>query len=350
MRLKKVPMLNKVNFMILLFLLNFAIGVVTRAPVKHDPPSLTGATGWINTRPLSQADLRGKVVLVEFWTYTCINWRRTLPYVRVWAEKYKEAGLLVIGVSTPEFTFEREISNVRWAVREMQMDFPIAIDNDYAIWGAFNNQYWPALYFIDAQGRIRHHQFGEGNYEQSEKLIQQLLAEAGAKDVSSGISPVEPHGFELGADQRTLGSGETYVGYWRTTNFSAGLVDDKPHAYVPPATLEPNHWAVEGDWTVGGEAATLNKAGGRVIFRFHARDVNLIMGLAKPGIPVRFRITIDGKAPGTANGVDVDEQGNGVLIRQRMYQLIRQQGHIIDREVSIEFPDPGAEVFDFTFG
>jgi len=338
--------------MALLLLLSLSIVGMTRPPFDHDLPSLSGATGWINTQPLSLTDLRGKVVLVEFWTYTCINWRRTLPYVRAWAKKYKDAGLVVIGVSTPEFSFEKNVANVRQAIKDLKIDFPIAIDDNYAVWRAFNNEYWPALYFIDAQGHIRDHQFGEGNYEQSEMIIQRLLAEAGARNVPTGISPVTPEGAEVAADWQTLMSGETYVGYGRTENFSSpgGLVHDKPHAYVPPRGLELNQWALSGNWTEGQEAATLNNTGGRVIFRCHARDVNLILGPAKPGASVRFRISIDGKAPGAAHGIDVDDQGNGVVTEQRMYQLVRQPAPIADREVSIEFLDPGVEVFDFTFG
>jgi thiol-disulfide isomerase/thioredoxin len=335
-----------------LFLLASLSMAIARGPSNIGVPSFRGATGWINTEPLSLPDLRGKVILVEFWTYTCINWRRTLPYVRAWAKKYKDAGLVVIGVSTPEFSFEKNVANVRQAVKDMKIDFPIAIDDNYAVWRAFNNEYWPALYFIDQQGRIRDHQFGEGNYEQSEMIIQRLLAEAGARDVPTGISAVEPEGVELAADSRTLRSGETYVGYGRTENFSpsGGLVYNKQHAYVAPPGLDLNQWALSGNWTEGEEAATLNETGGRVIFRFHARDVNLILGPAKPGATIRFRISIDGKAPGAAHGIDADDRGNGVATGQRMYQLVRQPGPIADREISIEFLDPGVEVFDFTFG
>ena len=315
-------------------------------------PSLEGATGWINTKPLTTADLRGKVVLVEFWTYTCINWRRTLPYVRAWAERYRDAGLVVLAVSTPEFSFEKDIENVRMAAKSMQMEFPIAIDNNYGVWRAFNNEYWPAMYFIDAKGEIRDHQFGEGNYERSEKIIQQLLAEAGAKNIPGGISPVKPEGAEVAADLSTLKSGETYVGYGRADNFSSpgGAVDDKPHTYVLPRGLELNQWALSGSWALGEEAARSNAAGSRIVFKFHARDVNLILGPVRHDVPVRFRVTIDGMPPGVAHGVDVDASGNGVIGDQRMYQLVRQDGVIADREISIEFPDAGAEVFDFTFG
>jgi thiol-disulfide isomerase/thioredoxin len=330
-----------------------AIGAVTRPQRYDEIPSLSGATAWLNTQPLTTADLKGKVVLVEFWTYTCINWRRTLPYVRAWQKRYKDKGLLVIGISTPEFSFEHDINNVRRAAKEMDMDFPIAVYNNYGVWRAFDNEYWPAMYFIDSKGHIRHHQFGEGDYEESEKVIQQLLTEAGAKDVPTGLSPVNPTGAELAADMTTLGSGENYVGYGRSENFSSpgGVVNDKPHVYSSPAHLQLNQWALEGDWTLSEEAATGNKGGGRITYRFHARDVNLILGPAKPGMaPVRFRILIDGHAPGPARGGDIDEQGNGQITEQGMYQLIRQPGPIINREFTIEFLDPGAQAFDFTFG
>jgi thiol-disulfide isomerase/thioredoxin len=330
-----------------------ATGTAKRPQGSREIPSLSGATAWLNTQPLTSADLRGKVVLVEFWTYTCINWRRTLPYVRAWADRYKDKGLVVIGVSTPEFSFEKNVDNVQRAAKEMGMTFPIAVDNNYGVWRAFNNDYWPALYFIDAKGHIRHHQFGEGDYQESEGVIQQLLAEAGAKDIPTRPAPVNPSGAELAADVNALGSGETYVGYGRAENFSSpgGVVNDKPHVYSPPAHLQLNQWALEGDWTLGEEAATLNKAGGKITYRFHARDVNLILGPVKPGgTPVRFWVLIDGHAPGAAHGVDVDERGNGKVTEQGMYQLIRQPGPIVNREFTIEFFDPGVEAFDFTFG
>jgi thiol-disulfide isomerase/thioredoxin len=330
-----------------------AIGAVIKPPVYKDIPSFSGATAWLNTRPLTAADLKGKVVLVEFWTFTCINWRRTLPYVRAWEKRYKDKGLIVIGVSTPEFSFEHDINNVQRATTEMDMTFPVAIDNDYGVWRAFDNEYWPAMYFIDVKGHIRHHQFGEGDYEESEKVIQQLLTEAGAKDIPTGLSSVNPTGDELAADMNTLGSGENYVGYGRSENFSSpgGVVNDKPHVYNPPAHLQLNQWALEGDWTLSDEAATGNKAGGKITYCFHARDVNLILGPAKPGgNPIRFQVRIDGHAPGPAHGVDTDEQGNGKVTEQGMYQLIRQPGPIINREITIEFLDPGVQAFDFTFG
>ncbi|HVU99651.1 MAG TPA: thioredoxin family protein [Puia sp.] len=315
-------------------------------------PSFSGATLWLNSQPLTAADVRGKVVLVEFWTYTCINWRRTLPYVRTWADRYKDKGLVVIGVHTPEFGFEKNADNVRWAIKDMDIDFPVAMDNNYTIWRAFNNQYWPALYFIDARGDIRHHQFGEGSYEQSEKVIQQLLREAGASGVSELPTPVETVGAEVAADWGHLGSGENYLGFERTSNFASpgGAEPNRRQVYVAPARLRLNEWALAGDWSMGTESDVLNGKTGRVVYRFHARDVNLIMGPAAKGHSVGYRVLIDGKEPGDAHGVDVDARGNGKVTGQRMYQLIRQREAIADREFAIEFLGPGVEVFDFTFG
>jgi thiol-disulfide isomerase/thioredoxin len=315
-------------------------------------PSLSGANGWLNSQPLTAASLRGKVVLVDFWTYTCVNWRRTLPYVRAWAEKYKDRGLIVIGVHTPEFSFEKDVENVRWAVKDMKVDYPVAIDSDYAVWRAFNNEYWPALYFIDARGRIRRHQFGEGDYEQSERVIQQLLSENGSGGISHELVSVEAHGAEVAADWSALKTPESYVGHDLAQNFASpgGAAVDKRRAYAAPAQLKVNHWALSGDWTVGKEAALLNKANGRIAYRFHARDLNLVMGPAARGTPVRFRVLIDGRPPGVAHGTDVDEQGNGTVTEQRLYQLIRQPKPIADHQFEIEFLDPGVEAFDFTFG
>ncbi len=326
------------------------------APVKSGVegtlPSLSGAIGWLNSQPLNAESLRGKVVLVDFWTYTCVNWRRTLPYVRAWAQKYKSQGLVVIGVHTPEFTFEADVDNVRWAVKDMRIDYPVAIDSDYAVWRAFRNEYWPALYFIDAQGRVRHHQFGEGDYDQSERTIQQLLSENGIGAISQALVSVEPQGAEVAADWGALKSPENYIGYDLAQNFASpgGTVVDKPHAYAAPAGLKVNHWAFSGDWTVGKEAARLNNASGGIVYRFHARDLNLVMGPAARATPVRFRVLIDGRPPGAAHGTDVDEQGNGTVTEQRLYQLIRQPKPIGDRQFEIEFLDPGVEAFDFTFG
>jgi thiol-disulfide isomerase/thioredoxin len=320
--------------------------------IEGEFPSLGGATGWLNSPPLTAAGLRGKVVIIDFWTYSCINWRRSLPYVRAWAEKYKNQGLVVIGVHSPEFEFEKNIDNVRWAAKDMRVDYPIAIDSDKAIWRAFRNDYWPALYFIDAQGHIRHHQFGEGEYEQSERIIQQLLAEAGVSSIDYGLVSVDGRGVEAAADWGDLKSPENYVGYERAENFVSrdGAILDKPHVYVAPSQLRLNHWALSGDWTIGKQAAVLNKTGGRIAYRFHARDLSLIMGPVVPGASVRFRVSIDGQPPGAAHGVDVDDQGNGKITESRMYQLIRQPKPIADRHFEIEFLDPGVAAFDFTFG
>ncbi len=315
-------------------------------------PSLDGATTWLNSPPLTPAGLRGKVVLVEFWTYTCVNWLRTLPYVRAWAEKYKDKGLVVIGAHTPEFSFEKNLDNIRRAAKERMIDYPIAVDSDYGVWNAFNNQYWPALYLIDAQGRIRYHHFGEGDYEQSEMVIQRLVMEAGSSNVGDELVTVNPQGGEVAADWGTLKSPESYIGYERAEGFASpgGAAWDQSHVYALPAQLRLNQWGLVGDWTVKRESAVLNQANGRVAFRFHARDVNLIMGPAAQASSVRFRVLLDGQPAGAVHGADVDEKGEGTLSEQRMYQLIRQPKPITDRQFEIEFLDSGAEVFDFTFG
>jgi thiol-disulfide isomerase/thioredoxin len=323
-----------------------------RLPVEGELPSLGSATEWLNSQPLTTAALRGKVVLIDFWTYTCINWLRSLPYVRAWAEKYKDQGLVVIGVHTPEFAFERDVDNVRRAAKDMRVDYPVAIDNDYAIWRAFNNSYWPALYFVDAQGNIRHHQFGEGEYEESEMILQQLLEEAGNGGIGHELVSVDARGAEAAADWGSLKSPENYVGYERTENFASpgGAVLDKRRVYAVPARLRLNQWALSGDWTVQKQATVLNKVNGRIAYRFHARDLHLVMGPAAPGTSVRFRVLIDGQSPGAAHGIDVDEQGNGKVTEQRRYQLIRQPKPIADRLFEIEFLDLGVEAFAFTFG
>ena len=322
------------------------------APIEGEFPSLAEATGWLNSQALTPAQLRGKVVLVDFWTYTCINWRRSLPYVRAWAEKYKDKGLVVIGVHSPEFPFEKNVDNVRRAAKEMRVDYPIAIDSDHAIWRAFKNEYWPALYFVDAQGHIRHHQFGEGEYEQSEKIIQQLLAEAGIRGIGHELVSVDARDFEAAADWGSLKSPENYLGDERTENFASpgGAVLDTRRVYAVPARLKLNHWALSGDWTVQKGATVLNKANGRIAYRFHARDLHLVMGPAARGTSVRFRVLIDGQAPGAAHGIDVDDQGNGTVTEQRLYQLIRQPRPIADRRFEIEFLASGVEAFVFTFG
>ena len=321
-------------------------------PIEGELPSLSGATAWLNSPPLSAADLRGKVVLIDFWTYTCINWLRTLPYVRAWAEKYQEHGVVVIGVHTPEFPFEHDIENVRRDAKNMRVEYPIAIDNDYAIWHAFTNHYWPALYLVDAQGRIRSHQFGEGAYEQSEMMIQQLLAEAGISGIAHELVSVDAQGTEAAADWGDLRSPENYVGDARTENFASpgGAVVDQPRVYATPAHFSLNQWALAGEWTVEREATVLNKANGRIVYRFHARDLHLVVGPAARGTSVRFRVLIDGLPPGEAHGIDVDDQGNGTVTQQRLYQLIRQPKPIADRQFEIEFLDAGVEAFAFTFG
>jgi thiol-disulfide isomerase/thioredoxin len=309
-------------------------------------PGFEGATGWLNSSPLTTADLRGKVVLVDFWTYTCINWLRTLAYVRAWAEKYRGNGLVTVGVHTPEFPFERDVDNIREAAKEMNVEYPIAIDSDYGVWRAFNNMYWPAVYIADAEGRIRHHQFGEGGYEECERVIQQLLG------VSDGLVSVDPKGFEVQADWENLESPETYLGYEQGQNFASpgGARFDESRTYEVPDSLRLNSWALGGDWTIKDGASVLDRAEGRLAFRFHARDVNLVMGPPSRAASVQFRVSVDGDPPGDAHGLDVDEQGNGTLTQQRLHQLVREPGSIADRTFEIMFLAPGAEAYCFTFG
>jgi thiol-disulfide isomerase/thioredoxin len=303
-------------------------------------PPLGGATGWLNSPPLAAADLRGKVVLVQFGTYTCINWLRTLPHVRAWAEKYKKQGLVLVYVHTPEFEFEKNMENVRRAVKDLRLADPVAVDNDYAVWRAFANNAWPALYLIDAQGRVRYRHLGEGEYERSEKMIQQLLAEAGATEVPRDPVAVDGQGAEAAADWASLRSPETYLGPERAEN----------RVHTAPARLRLNQWTVSGSWTPKRQALVLSKPHGRIALRFHARDLHLVMGPALAGSRVRFRVLVDGKPPGAAHGGDIDAQGNGTVTEQRMYQLVRQPGPIGDRTFEIEFLDAGAEAFAFTFG
>ena len=321
-------------------------------PNEGHLPSLEGAIEWLNSPPLTASGLRGAPVVVDFCTYTCINWIRTLPYVRAWAEKYREQGLVVIGVHTPEFSFEKDLENVRRALSQMEVAYPIAVDSDHAIWDAFANQYWPALYFIDAQGHIRHHRFGEGDYDRSEAVIQQLLADAGVDDVGDELVSVEGDGPEAPADWDSLGSSETYLGYGRTDRFASldRFVPAERQTYVVPERLRANHWALSGAWTSNLEAVVLDEPGGRIAYQFDARDVHLVMGPRAGGPSVRFRVFIDGEPPGVAGGSDVDAEGSGTLIEPRMYQLIRQPGPIRDRRFEIEFLDAGAEAFVFTFG
>jgi thiol-disulfide isomerase/thioredoxin len=323
-----------------------------RLPVEGELPSFDGATGWLNSPPLTAAGLRGQVVLVGFWTYTCINWLRQLPYLRAWAGKYSGQGLVVVGVHTPEFAFEGNPDNVSRAVREMRIDYPVAIDSDYAVWSAFDNHYWPALYFADAEGLIRHHHFGEGEYQQSEMVIQQLLAEAGFSGAGHEVVSVDARGAEAPADWAALRSPENYTGYERTENFASpgGAVPGQRHAYAAAAQLRLNHWALTGDWMMEERAVTLNEAGGQIVYRFHARDLHLVMGPAQRGTSVRFRVLIDGQPPGAAHGADVDEQGSGTVTEQRLHQLVRQPGPITDRTFEITFLDAEVQAFVFTFG
>jgi thiol-disulfide isomerase/thioredoxin len=321
-------------------------------PVEGRMPSLAGATEWLNSPPLTPAGLRGHVVLVDFWTYTCINWLRQLPYVRAWAERYKDHGLVTIGVHTPEFDVEHDLDNVRRAVKDLRVDYPVAVDNDYAIWSAFDNHYWPALYFVDAQGQIRHHHFGEGQYEQSEMILQQLLAEAGISGIGHDLVSVDARGVEAAADWDSLRSPENYLGYERTEYFASsdGAVLDTPQVYAVPARLPLNHWALAGDWTLQRQAAVLNQANGRIAYRFHARDLHLVMGPVARGTPVRFRVRLDGQPPGAGHGTDLDDQGDGTVTEPRLYQLVRQPGPVSERTFEITFLDPGVQAYAFTFG
>ena len=331
------------------FLHGFPIGPFAG---QNELASLDHANVWLNSPSLNPETLRGKVVLVNFWTYTCINWRRQLPYVRAWHEKYKDQGLVVVGVHAPEFEFEKDIGNIRWAVKDMKIDYPVAVDHNHTIWRAFRNQAWPALYFVDAQGRARHYHFGEGAYEQSEMVIQALLREAGATDVSRESVTVDARGHDAAPDWANLKSPENYVGFERTENFASpgGVLRDKPRMYQRPTMLRLNEWALSGDWTVKRDAAVLHRADGSITYRFHARDLHLVMGPTARGSSVKFRVLIDGQPPGASHGVDIDEQGYGMVTEQRMYTLIRQPGPIAGRQFEVEFYGPGVEVFAFTFG
>ena len=330
------------------------LGVRRHAPLPAEGhlPGFDGATGWLNSPPLTAEGLRGKIVLVDFWTYTCINWLRTLAYVRAWAEKYEDRGLVVVGVHTPEFPFEQNVDNVRQAANDLNVWYPIALDSDYAVWRAFSNRYWPAIYIADAEGRIRHHQFGEGGYDDCERGIQQLLREAGAEGVPDDLVSLTPDGFEAQADWTNLRSPETYLGYAQGQNFASrgGAEIGVPNTYAAPEMLMLNQWALSGDWTIERGASMLNGAEGRIAFRFHARDVHLVMGPPAPGTSVPFRVFVDGQRPADAHGLDVDEQGHGTVSQQRLYQLIRQRGSIADRTFEITFLAAGAEAYVFTFG
>ena len=321
-------------------------------PIEGNLPPLDGAVQWLNSPPLTAQALKGKVVLVDFWTYSCINCLRTLPYVKAWAEKYRDQGLVVIGVHAPEFAFERDVGNVTKAMKDLGINYPVAIDNDYKIWRAFNNEYWPAHYFADAQGRIRYHHFGEGEYAESERVIQQLLREAGASKVADGLITADATGVQLAPDMNEVQSPETYVGYQRAEHFvpQTGLVPDKVSAYSTPAQLALNDWGLDGQWNVGSERAISSAPASRIVYRFHARDLHLVLGPSADGKPVRFKVLIDGKAPGDAHGTDVAPDGSGSVTEQRLYQLVRQNGGVTDRTFSIEFLDPGVSAYAFTFG
>jgi cytochrome c biogenesis protein CcdA/thiol-disulfide isomerase/thioredoxin len=321
-------------------------------PIEGELPGFDGAVGWLNSSPLTAEGLRGKVVLVDFWTYSCINCLRTLPYLKAWYERYRDQGFVIVGVHSPEFAFEKDEGNVRRAVREFGIEYPVALDNDYAIWQAFNNQYWPAHYFVDAQGRIRGHHFGEGNYEESEELIRTLLAEAGEQSLPAMAPGTAGQGIEAAAGKTEVRSPETYVGYGRAENFISpgGFAHEAAKSYVAPNSLELNQWALDGNWTVEGERAMANAAPGKIVFRFHARDLHLVLGPGANGKPVRFRVRVDGAAPGDDRGTDVDVEGDGVVREQRLYQLIRQSGDVQDRTFTIEFLDPGVQAYAFTFG
>jgi thiol-disulfide isomerase/thioredoxin len=319
------------------------------SPASSDP--LSGAVDWLNSPPLTLEGLKGKVVVIDFWTYSCINCLRSIPYVKAWAEKYKDHGLVVIGVHTPEFAFERNINNVRAAVSDLKIEYPVAIDNEYKVWRSFDNKYWPAHYLIDAKGRTRFHHFGEGEYDQSEQEIQQLLEEAGNGNVPQSLVTVNASGVEAAASANDDQSPETYIGYDRADNFVSpgGIVENDSHVYAL-ASLQLNDWSLSGDWTVRAENAVLDGVGGSIVYRFHARDLHLVLGPAADGKPIRFRMTVDGKAPGVDHGTDINADGQGVVDGQRLYQLVRQNGVIRDRTFAIEFLDPGVHAYAFTFG
>src|SRR5580704_13007597 len=322
-------------------------------PVEGEIPSFAGATLWLNSPPLTAEGLRGKVVVVDFWTYSCINCLRALPYVESWYQKYKDHGLVVIGVHAPEFAFEKDPSNVRRAVADLKITYPVALDNDYAIWRAFNNQYWPAHYFIDATGRIRAHHFGEGNYDESEQIIRTLLTEAGQSNLPPpGMGQTKAVGVQVPPDEAHDQSPETYVGYRRADNFASpgGFTQDQTHHYATPAALKLNQWALAGSWNVDPEKAVLGASGGKIEFRFYARDLHLVLGPGSGGKPVRFRVTLDGAPPGASHGADTDSSGAGIIDGQRLYQLIRQSGDVGEHVFAIEFLDPGVQAYSFTFG
>jgi methionine-S-sulfoxide reductase len=323
------------------------------APViEGDMPELKGATTWLNSKPLTKAALKGKVVVIDFWTYSCINCLRALPYINAWYERYKDSGLVIIGVHSPEFDFEKDSANVRMAIDKFGIKYPVAMDSDMALWNAFHNQFWPAHYFIDANGKIRGHHFGEGKYARSERTIRQLLTEAGAKNLPDPLDDAAGTGISAASDEANVGSPETYVGFERAANFASpgSFARDAAKTYELPKSLAFNQWALAGRWKVSGDKAALAAAPGKIVYRFRARDLHLVLGPGKDGKPVRFRVTIDGKAPADDHGVDVDAQGNGTVREQRLYQLIRQKGAVGEHEFAIEFLDASVEAYSFTFG
>jgi thiol-disulfide isomerase/thioredoxin len=319
--------------------------------VEGAMPELSGAIGWLNSVPLDRKSLRGKIVLVDFWTYTCINSLRPLPYVKNWAAKYKDAGLVVIGVHTPEFSFEKEPVNVGNALRDLQVTYPVAIDSDYEIWNAFHNEYWPAQYLIDGQGQIRYHHFGEGDYDEMERAIQKLLKQNGATNVDTSLVSISADGVEA-SPSSDVESPESYLGYSRAENFALPerLAEDSPKIYTLPAKFSLNQWGLEGLWKVNGESAVLEAVPGKIAFRFHSRDLHLVLSPPKNGQIIRFKVTLEGVAPGENCGSDCSPDGAGEIREPRLYQLIRQKGQIRDRTFEIEFFDPGAQALDFTFG
>ena len=342
------------NFAIWIGAATLICGVVATASKTADEgrmPDLDGAVPWVNSAPLSSKALRGKVVLVNFWTYSCINSLRELPYVKAWAAKYKDVGLVVIGVHAPEFGFEKDAANVKNAVSDLRIAFPVPIDSNHSIWQAFRNEYWPGDYFVDAKGRIRYHHFGEGEYEKSERVIQALLKENGATGLDESTVRIAADGAEAPPSE-DVRSPETYVGYARAKSFASPerIARDSRKTYSPPARPALNHWGLGGSWNIHDENGTLESAPGKIVFRFHSRDVHMVLGPAKNGTPVRFKVRLNGAAPGDDHGSDSGADGTGEVRRPRMYQLVRQKGPIKDATVEIEFLDPGVEVFSFTFG
>jgi cytochrome c biogenesis protein CcdA/thiol-disulfide isomerase/thioredoxin len=327
-------------------------GGATGLPAEGPMSPLTGAVAWLNSPPLTSEALRGKVVLIDFWTYSCINCLRELPYIKAWAQKYGPAGLVIIGVHTPEFAFERVVGNVEKATKDLGVTYPVAVDSDYKIWSAFNNQYWPALYFVDSTGVIRHHHFGEGEYDDSERIIKQLLQEAGAKSVTPGLAEVSAQGVQAAASNLYQISPETYVGYGRAANFSSpeGVSKDQPAKYTVPGTLSADQWALGGNWKVTSEGAVLQQPHGKIVYRFNGRDLHLVLGPTKDGRPVRFKVLLDGAAPGDNKGADIGYDGAGMVIEQRLYQLIRLAHPGTEHTVEVDFEDAGVEAFAFTFG